>query len=169
MRAVSFLLRYPAALLPLAGVCVCVRSLCAVARASNNRSAKHQRLQKGMNLSIAFGQLFIYKLLTDFDPLTCALTTTTRKLRRLACPRRRCVAHCTTPPRLPKVLLHSRVGRRVRHAGVADAVARRVLRVHWPAVSGAAGCWCEPPLLGADVVAVQEFYAKKFLGHKKHE
>jgi UDP-galactose transporter B1 len=33
----------------------------------------------GLNVSMAFGQLFIYMLLTEFDPLVCSLTTTTRK------------------------------------------------------------------------------------------
>jgi len=49
--AVSFIVKYPSALL----------------------------LVVGLNVSMAFGQLFIYMLLTEFDPLVCSLTTTTRK------------------------------------------------------------------------------------------
>lgn len=51
LRAMAFLVRFPVAVAPLVGMSVC----------------------------IAFGQLFIYKLLHDFDPLVCSLTTTTRK------------------------------------------------------------------------------------------
>lgn len=50
-RALAFLARFPLAVAPLVG----------------------------MSVSIAVGQLFIYKLLHDFDPLVCSLTTTTRK------------------------------------------------------------------------------------------
>jgi UDP-galactose transporter B1 len=33
----------------------------------------------GLNVSMAFGQIFIYALISSFDPLICSLTTTTRK------------------------------------------------------------------------------------------
>jgi solute carrier family 35 (UDP-galactose transporter), member B1 len=33
----------------------------------------------GTSLSLSTGQLFIFKLITEFDPLVCSLTTTTRK------------------------------------------------------------------------------------------
>lgn len=33
----------------------------------------------GLNFAMAFGQLFIYLLVMEFDPLVCSLTTTTRK------------------------------------------------------------------------------------------
>ncbi len=33
----------------------------------------------GLNVSMAFGQIFIYLLIANFDPLICSLTTTTRK------------------------------------------------------------------------------------------
>ena len=33
----------------------------------------------GLNSAMAFGQIFIYKLVMEFDPLVCSLTTTTRK------------------------------------------------------------------------------------------
>ena len=33
----------------------------------------------GTSLSLSIGQLFIFKLISDFDPLVCSLTTTTRK------------------------------------------------------------------------------------------
>ena len=51
LPSLAFLGRHPATLLPLVGLA----------------------------LSMAIGQLFIYLLVTEFDPLVCSLTTTTRK------------------------------------------------------------------------------------------